>query len=185
MQTDFEQTKKTDDSEVNFINQWLLARFRTDALGRQIFRVVWSNELAERRDGAHEVWDGSIYLRTEFGVKQVLKYEYIKDRWILEKLVFQPNGEIVGSEIGHYEPVWVFWNKDGEYLKPILKAVQLILNCLLDGKPMTKAEWESLDKKKQEETLRLCEEFLEDTNSKLGLQFDLGEAVTVPTNYGE
>src|SRR5258708_2512602 len=111
-------------------NKFLKKQGKTP-LGAPLYKLVWSNSETELRTGQFEDWTtGGLFIRTFVGTKEVLKYNYIVDRWILEKwfppeLSFVP--ELPNSKNGSYEPLYVFENKLGEYLSPNLKAINFIV----------------------------------------------------------
>lgn len=96
--------------------------------GAPIFKLVWSEDEREMRRGTFNEFYGEIFLRTFVGVKNVPKYNYIKDRWILEK--WQPSAvlELPESERrGTYEPFYVFEDTNHNYLEPNLKAIEFLI----------------------------------------------------------
>ena len=119
-----------------------------DLLGRPNYRVVWSvGELEKRKGNFHEFY-GPIFLREFYGVKEQPKYLYHpewRDRWILEKLEFFPNPELVSDIAGHYEPLYAFYDENGGYLKPTLRAIQFFMTKLLLRKP-----WRTQGEKEKE-----------------------------------
>lgn len=127
-------------TDVKIFNRKLKEVYGKHLDGRQLFRLIWSESELEKRYGTYNVFYGNIYIRTETGVLEVRKYNYIKERYILERLVYMPSREIVGSENGHYECVYVFQDKDGNYLKPIWKALEYICHKLLHGRVVPKSE---------------------------------------------
>lgn len=160
-QTDFEKVRLTDNADVNTINKWLLATYGEGPNERPIFRVCFSNDLVEKRIG--DLKDPSAVMEHRLDkskVTEVLKYNYLPDRWILEKIVYAPNQEIAGSKYCHYEPVYVFQDKDCNYLAPNRKVCELILNMLLKGEPMSKEDWANLDEKAKEREIDLFEQIL-------------------------
>ena len=59
------------------------------------------------------VFAGSIYVRTEVGVKEVLKYPFDQDSWVLEKLInVDDNDELITKT--SYEPLYIFKDKNGK-----------------------------------------------------------------------
>jgi hypothetical protein len=176
---------------IRLINQALIREYGTGihiphtgetlADSRPRFRIVWSDEQFELRKGEFNIFSGPIYLRTEEGTRKVRKYSYISEKWVLEKLVFSPTPELPESEKGHYEIVWVFQTKDGQYLKPIWKAVNLLVQTLLGRSKWHKTEKETDTEEKEsfENEIKEFEEML-DISSPLQTQFRHGEAIRVP-----
>ena len=90
----------------------------------------------EKRMGEFNIFYGSIYLRTEKGLKEVPKYPYDRDRWILEKLFYGiRHTEVLAEKPGVYEPVHVLKDAMGGYLPLNWKVVKMIVE-FAEGKPM-------------------------------------------------
>lgn len=109
------------------MNDWLSTRGK-NPLEQPMFKLVWSDNEIEKRHGTYEIFYGDIFVRTEVGLKEVPKYSYISERWVLEMWVPYENVEIpetVGK--GSYEPFWVFQDKQGNYLRPTIKALQFLV----------------------------------------------------------
>jgi hypothetical protein len=94
--------------------------------GKPFFRLVWSEDLIEKRfvEENHRFSESGIWLGIDRNsVVETKKYNYLKDRWILE--VYDPaqilNPEIRGGD--GYEPLFVF-QKDGQYLRPEWFAIE-------------------------------------------------------------
>jgi len=111
------------------INRTLLERYGRANNGKPNFRLAWSDSETENRFGEFDVWAGKIWLRTECCVRQVPKYPAFKSRWILEKQVYAPAPEEV-KDYNWYEPIFVFESAQGEYLEPISRMVELIINSI-------------------------------------------------------
>lgn len=122
--------------EVDYINKDL-EKYGRDLRGRPLFRVVWSDDQFEVRKGTFNDFTGSgILIRSETGVKRVPKYNYIKERWILERLWFGRNDELPESEReGSYENIYTFEARDGSYLPLDPKALEPIMYTLLEVTP--------------------------------------------------
>lgn len=146
--------------DTNKINQTLAERYGCELDGKPRFRIAWSESLFESRRGEFNVYYGHIYLRTEIGVRKVRKYNYIHERWILERLSCgNRNNELV--EPDNYEPVYVFESGDGRYLPPIIEACDFVIKALIN--PVSPQElkdyYEKLDLKEQEKEI----EYFKDT----------------------
>lgn len=134
-------------SEVKAINK------RLQKLYPNTYRIVFSDNEFEDRKGEFNIYFKSIFLRTDFGVHIVKKYSYIKSRFIIEKFVPPPLSvipEIPGSIHGSWEPLYVFEDSNGNYLKPIMKVALMICNA--NQNPV--GYWErknQLDKEKEKQ----------------------------------
>jgi hypothetical protein len=92
------------------------------------FRVVWSTNEYERRL-IRETPEGFILLTPV--IKTLPKYNYARDRYILEKITAVPDEFIddVGSRLS-YEPIWVFEDSYGNSLPPKWEAIVVIFKSV-------------------------------------------------------
>jgi len=120
-----------------------LTNFGTTLNGTPHWRLVWSDDQLEYRKGVFNEFYGDVFLRTIKGTREVRKYNYIKERWILERY-FPPemsyNPEIPTSVFGNYEPVYVFEDKNGNFLQPTLKVVEFIVVMAEKSTPQTEKQ---------------------------------------------
>lgn len=161
------------------INSHIKERFGYDFRDRPAYRVVWSDSQTEKRRGPHEKWYGSIFLGYEFGVKEVKKYDFIQERWVLEKL-FPNNFDSSGiwSDIT-YEPLYVFQTPQGEYLEPTLRAAHLL--CWWAQNPkQRKRDFKAEAQEKIEKEIEYFTDYLNDKHSFLHTQMKHGEAIINP-----
>ena len=109
-----------------------------------VYRLVWSDEQTEKRKG---YFDGSNY----HSIREMPKYNYIQERWILEKWFPPINNDSIDTSRGTYEPVWVFEDKNNIHLEPTLIVIQIIIQAA-NGKLPTPEERKDKDnlKMKQE-----------------------------------
>lgn len=99
--------------------------------GEPLYRIVWSDFQTEIRYGRFREFMGKLFLREFIGTKEVPKYNFLSERWVLERwllpeLVYTP--ELPGSSQGSYEPIYVFQDKHGNYLPPNLKAAEFVVS---------------------------------------------------------
>ena len=124
-------------TEIDVLNTRLKNLYGKFLDGRPWFRIVWSSSMTEKRTGRFSEFYGSIFVREYVGMAQVPKYpapEY-KDRWVLEKLFFIENKELVDDSMkGTYEPVWVFRAPGGGYQKPTWKSVEFLMGMIFTPK---------------------------------------------------
>jgi len=116
-------------TDVESINQQLQLH-GLNLKGEPLYRIVWSDFQTEMRYGRFREFFQRIFLREFVGTKEVPKYNFLKERWILERwlppeLVYTP--ELPLSSQGSYEPIYVFQDKNGNYLPPILKAAEFVI----------------------------------------------------------
>ena len=137
------------------INEWLAQHYGMTLDGLSIHRIIWSTNLTERRRGKYDIFAGSIYVRTEVGVKEVLKYPFDQDRWILEKLInVEDNTELMDKT--SYEPLYVFKDKDGNFLPLIHKAVEYYMYIITNATKTNKVLLMDEAAKKEEAELEYC-----------------------------
>ena len=137
------------------INEWLAQHYGMTLDGKSIHRVVWSTNLTEKRRGKYDIFAGSIYVRTEVGVKEVLKYPFDQDSWVLEKLInVDDNDELITKT--SYEPLYIFKDKNGNQLPLISKAVEYYMHVITNGIKSNKTLLTDEAAKKEEAELEYC-----------------------------
>ena len=123
--------------DLTSINKFL-KEFETNFRGEPIYKVVYGPSQTEIRKGTFTDYssDGTIFLRQVTESREVLKYDYIGERYILEKW-FSPekviNDELPLSIGGSYEPFFVFESNTGMYAEPTLKLVEFIVTAASRG----------------------------------------------------
>lgn len=134
------------------------------------YRVIWSEDSTEKRNGPNEP-------------EIMLKYGYIKDRYILEgyNSANKKNPELAQSD--GYEPIWVFQDKDGKYLPPELWACQFIIDQLRNFTPppkrTEKMDFNAEQELVQKEAIKTESDLKDQGSSEIGMQFRYGEAVDI------
>ena len=115
---------------IEILNKRLIDYYGIDtSSGRPMFRIVWANDQTEKR--LVERLDGGIQLLYP-EVREVKKYSYMKDLYVLEQLVAVPEvsqDELPTSKTS-YEPIWAFCNPDRTFLYPIWDATQFVVDAL-------------------------------------------------------
>lgn len=169
------------------INKYLKKKYGCADDGRQHFRVMFSDfNYTEKRRGEFNIFYHDIYLRTDVGVKDVPKYTAfnLRERFVLEGLVFAPNPELPESINGHYEMLWPFVNfHDNSFLPPNARVCDLIIHAARVKKRSSqeiKSFYEKLDEdqqKKEEEEFRLM---IEENAPYIAMQIKEGSG----TGYG-
>lgn len=133
------------------INRRLKEYFGSDLTGKQHYRVVWSENLLEKRLGKFSDFYGDIFVRQQTEVREVPKYGYIKNRHILEKLVHFDRmkvPELIESD--SYEPLYVFQDKDGKSLPVNYQVCQKIIHTLLYGEKIKLTDSDLVAEEKKE-----------------------------------
>jgi hypothetical protein len=176
---------------ISSLNRQLIDLFGIDTVtGKAIWRIVWSEEQFEKR--LMDVTDEGLDLLYP-QVREVPKYrQWIKERYVLERLVLVSDDsrkELAGLKQS-YEPLYVFMNKDGDYLPPRLDVAQLVIDTVYaaQGKSsLAKYKDPEFDKdlslemkiKKIEE----IEEYLYGNETEVSDSLNRHEGVVVPPNY--
>lgn len=94
-----------------------------------MFRIVWANDQLEKRR-VRELDSGISLIQPE--VREVKKYPYLKDLYVLERLVivpFQDQDELPVSKLS-YEPIWAYRDMNDMPLPPIWPATKFIVDSL-------------------------------------------------------
>jgi hypothetical protein len=152
------------------------------------FRVVWANDELEKRliDCTPE---GIQLLHPE--VREVKKYPYLKDLYILEKLVevpvFQQN-ELPTSRLS-YECIWAFRDNKGMPLPPIWDACKFVIDTMHAAmgdhsaiKRYVDTEENTTPEGKQQRITKIQEElFGDETETGDALRYQ--EGIVVPPTY--
>lgn len=164
-------------TEIEMINS-NLAKVRKNELGLPAYRIVWSDSQQEMRRGTFREFVGNIFIRETVGIREVPKYSYIKERWILERwappdVAFTP--EIPGTQFGSFEPIYVFQDKNGNYLPPNLKVAEFLVKLAETPTRVTAEERIAEEMAKEEKEIEFFEDYLE--VSPITNALHLGEAV--------
>lgn len=146
------------------------------------FRLVWSEDLLETRQGAVETFYGHIFVKRETGFHQLKKYSYLKDRWILEQSNLSLNPEL--TQVVGYEPVFVFQDNQGNYLEPVWRAIYLLVDSIMNPRKLSPSDLAEEERTQQEKEIAFFEQYLSGETSYVASMLANKEAVVVPSNYG-
>ena len=115
---------------IETLNQRLIDYYGLDSsTGRPMFRIVWANDELEKR--LVDSLDSGIELLYP-AVREVKKYPYLKDLYVLERLVVVPDinqRELPTSKMS-YEPLWAYYDEHKMPLPPIWEATRFIVDTL-------------------------------------------------------
>ena len=169
--------------DVQNINRKLVDYFGIDTVsGKPMWRISWSNDQYEKRLTEYTA-EGLQLLYPE--VKELPKYQWIRNRWILEHLVLIPEIHIgeLPTEKQSYEVIWTFEHQlTGEALPPLFKAAKFVIdtvNAAMGRKSMAKyidEEAKNPVEAQRQRVDKLTEELFGDESSLL-LRTKTGEAV--------
>jgi hypothetical protein len=106
--------------EITEINDRLARIYGRDTVYNvPLFRVVWTSDLTEKRQGKYEDYtESGIYLGTKFGIREVPKYWYISPCFMLEKFekTFTRGVYDEVKEPYQYESIFPFLDKNNNRL---------------------------------------------------------------------
>jgi flagellar basal body rod protein FlgC len=173
---------------IESINRQLADLFGRDTVtGLPIWRVVWSEDQYEKQWDEHLQEDG---VSKRWEVKEVKKYDYITEKYVLEQLVLVPDiqqEQVLGKKIS-YEPMYPFENNEGEYVAPRIDMCQLVINSVnaARGKQYYRKYVDELTKNPIEAVKKRVDALYRDL---WGNETDVTDAlaykegIVVPTNY--
>lgn len=139
---------------VDDINKQLL-QFGVNSDDKPLFRVVFSKDQREMRNGEHKLFDDTgTYRNTFIGVREVLKYRWIIEKWILERwagpeLTYHP--DIVSARNGDYVCIYIFQDPKGNALPPVWEVARIVTNHVLNPRTKTKALEEDAEIEKKQD----------------------------------
>lgn len=139
-----------DNSIVNDINK-VIKNNGSNQYGDPLFRVVFSDDQLESRRGTFTDTHAGLFVRTVTEIREVKKYPWIKEKWILERWApgeLSYHKDLITVKDGVYICVYVFQDVNQDYLPPLLKVAEIVINNLLN--PRTPAEIEEINKKQGE-----------------------------------
>lgn len=173
---------------IEALNKRLVDHYGLDShTGYPMFRIVWSNDQLEKRKVS--ITDSGMQLLHPM-VLEVKKYPYLKDVYILERLVIVPKDdqeEIPTSKLS-YEPIWAYHTSDGEARPPVWEATKFIVDTLyaaLGKKSMAKyvdSEKNTTPEGREQRITELHEELFGD-ETEVGDALRYKEGIVVPSNY--
>jgi|GraSoiStandDraft_4_1057263.scaffolds.fasta_scaffold00110_28 hypothetical protein len=172
---------------VETINQRLIDYYGLDvASDRPIFRIVWANEQLEKR--RVDVTEAGIELLFP-EVVEIKKYSYLKDLYVLERLVVVP--EEYQRELGvktSYEPLWAFADENRNPLPPLWSAAKFIIDTMYAALGKSNMAKYVEDEKQttpegREQRITELQEELFGNETEVGDALRYREGIVVPPNY--
>jgi hypothetical protein len=178
---------------IDKINARLKDYFGIDTItGAPIWRVVFSEDQYEKRYGTFDdISPAGIYIRTVTEVRLVPKYkQWIHQKYILEQLVVVPAHqmkELADNDVS-YEPLWVFQDKDENYLPPVWEAIEFIIVAVHAAKGNTNTGIAryvdpAIDPEFRKKQIDGLMEQLWGDESSFMLGTKIGDVSVVPSNY--
>ena len=172
---------------VEAINKWLRDEYGIELTSdRPIYRVVWSNDQTEKRLMYYT--DSGIALLTP-EVREVPKYQWAKDRYILERLSYvdtEVAGEMTINKIS-YEPIWSFVDNKLNALPPRRDVCKIIIDTLhaaiYGDHSLAKYKDKGEDLEETKERIAKIQDELFGNETDTGDALAHGEAIVVPRNF--
>ena len=148
--------------EQRSLNNWLRESYGKTVSGKTRFRLVWSEDITEKRKGEFSEFYGKIFLRSVVGIRELKKYNYINNRFILEIWVdndLSSNGEVPEAKNGDYAPLYVFEDGKGQPL-PINHKILTFLIAAVEKK--VRKDNEVSEKEAEEKEIQAQYESMDD-----------------------
>ena len=113
------------------INKYLIEHYGRTPEGLPYFRLLWTTGVTEHRYSEFHDYYGDLFVRSVREVREVLKYPFAQDRWILERIrEISPKAIEMGlrSNVPYsYEEVYCFQDNRGNPLPVTLDKVETAL----------------------------------------------------------
>lgn len=172
---------------IDSLNRQLVDLYGIDTItGKAMFRIVWSEDQYEKRLTKYTD-EGLELLYPE--VRELPKYkQWVKEKYVLERLVLVPEvnvGELPTQKMS-YEPLWVFHDRNGDYLPPRLDASKLVIDSVyaaLGKSSLAKYKDEEATLEGKAKRILKYEEELFGNESNVGDALAHNQAVIVPRNF--
>jgi len=158
--------------------------FGIDTISRMpIFRIVWANDQTEKRLVSEVA--GIQLLCPE--VREMKKYGYLKDLYVLERLVLVPDSdqsELAGVKLS-YEPLWAYRDPSGNPLPPTWVATEFLINTVHAalGKTNMAKYVEPNPEEDKEKRIQAIQEELFGNETETADAVRYKEGIVVPSNY--
>ena len=176
---------------IETINQRLKDCFGIDTVtGLGMYRVVLADEQFEKRLSNYSP-GGIELLRPE--VQLLPKYQWLKGLYLIETLCLVPtvNEKDLPDQKISYEPLFVFWDKDGNYLPPKYEVAEMAIQIVLAAKGKHNlhkyVDKEGTTEGALEERRKRIDDMVEyfggDESGLMGASLNSGNAAFVPHNY--
>jgi len=168
------------------LNQRLVDHFGLDSsTSKPIFRIVWAPDEVEKR--LMSTLDSGVELLHP-QVREVKKYNYITNAYVLERLVIVPDfqaKELADVKLS-YEPLWVYVDATGNPLPPKWEPTKLIIDTLyaaMGKKSLRKyTDPDASEGAKEDRITKLHQElFGNETETSDALRYK--EGIVVPSTY--
>lgn len=121
--------------KIESINQQLADKYGIDTISTlPIWRVVWVDDQFENRYDTYTDYSSEgLFIREVKEVRLVRRYNYIKHKYILERLAIVPDvnkAELLGKKIS-YEGLFTFEDKQGNPLPPKMEICEFVADLVI------------------------------------------------------
>jgi hypothetical protein len=176
---------------IETLNQRLADYFGIDTVtGMNMYRIVLADEQFEMR--LTDCTDaGILLLKPE--VRKLPKYQWLKGLYLIETLCIVPvvNADTLPDQKLSYEPLFVFWDKNQQYLPPKWEVAELVISSVLAAKGKSSLarytdginSQEEAEEAKRKRIDEMVEYFAGDESGLMGNSLNSGSAAFVPHNY--
>lgn len=172
---------------VEEMNQRLIDRYGKDvSLNNPNYRLINTAGLTEHRRGIFRDYDeNGNFIREVTEVREVEKYPFYPDSWVLETLAPNLANEELLTRVS-YEPVWVF-GQAGSVSYPIWRAVELLVNSHKFVQRVIKSPQDLKDEEVAafEKERELCKQIIKNESPYIAGMLADGHAVTVASDHLE
>ena len=172
---------------IETLNTRLEEFFGKDSDSNQpIFRIVWANDQTEMRKVEYS--EAGIQFITP-RVMECKKYPYLKDLYVLERLVLIPetSAEELPSMRKSYEPIWSYCDADRNPVPPAWPPTKFVVDTLyaaLGKQSMAKyVDPEIADPETRAKGIEKLHEELFGNDSEVSDALHYREGVVVPSNF--
>lgn len=173
---------------IESLNRQLMDLYGIDTVsGDPIWRIVWSDSQIEKARITRTPEGLELMFPT---VMEVPKYPYIKERWVLERLVLIPeiNQDELPASKKSYEPMWTYQTGKGDFVYPTMPATQFIVDTVYAALGKQSLAKYKEDEKFTTEEGRLqrvdeLEEELFGNETEIGDALHYKEGIVVPSSF--
>jgi hypothetical protein len=148
------------------INKFLKEQYGTTIDGKPLFRLLWTTKVTEHRHSKFNDFYGELLIRSVTETREVLKYPYAQDRWVLERIQLLDKGAFsiggLRTDLPYsYEEVYLFQDRNMNALPLSLEitetAIMLFFKFYLALTPTQRADMRmqmlaQRDKEKRDKT---------------------------------
>lgn len=168
--------------EIDKLNYRLKRIFGSEPDGRAKFRIVFSSHEYEHRFGLYrDLTPSGILIREVEEVRLVPKYMTIRNKWILEQLIYEPHPHLPDQANGHYEQRLAFkQDENGKPLKPTWNVLAFVCLIFLEGPVAAADHFRDQDEEDRKKFIEEAVDILDDEVPFLAGKLAAGTAVVNP-----